>query len=208
MSSSEDESDMEEEVMSHSEDGDDSVDRKKRPILVKLRASRKKTRSMDEEDFHTGLSPRMNRMDIVSCSKTSDNMGVFFLDDGVETISVDGDPRMTGVREIYSELDRRLERAAVSAGLNLTDPAVGNLKKQLALRAAELEANLAGTFGGPSNATYRDSIYRVISWIQSASEAELKEVLDGRMNNLSLENRPQAQSPQLLQASAFRHGVV
>jgi hypothetical protein len=208
-SSSEGESDMEEVVYSS---GDESYERKKRPMSRRLRGTRKKTRSMDgifpldeivnssntEGDAHTGLSPRLTKMDIVAAKKSSNaqDMGVFFLDDGVETFSVDGDPRMNGVREIYNELDRRLELAAANARLPLTDPAVSNLKKHLALRAAELEAVVAEKFGGPASHNYRDSIYRVIHWIQSASETDLRDVLDGRLTNFSLEDRPSPQQYQ------------
>jgi hypothetical protein len=185
-----------EEAVYSSSDESNIMERKKRTVVsIRLRGTRKKSRSMDENDAaeapHTGLSPRMNRMDIVSHQQNnfeSQNSGVFFLDDGVETFSVDGDPRIAGVRDIYSELDSRLERAAVSAGLTLNDPAVSNYKKQLALRAAELESSLADRFGGPGTRSYRDAIYRVVCWIHAATDAELRDVLEGRLNNLYLED--------------------
>lgn len=190
MSSSEDESD--DDVMMDNSDDEVSADKKKRIILPSRLSARKKSRSIDETEEHTGLSPRMHRMDIIKVQPPPD-AGVFFLeDDGVETFSADGgDPRMAAVREVYSELDHRVERAALSAGMTSADPKVASVKKQLALRAAGLEAGLAEKFGGPSNRPYREAVSRVVTWIQCASDAELKELLEGRGNSLYLEDRQQ-----------------
>jgi len=131
---------------------------------------------MDLVDNHTGLSPRMNRIDLVAKQRPMD---VYFLDDGVETFSVDReDPRVAGVREIYSELKRRLESAAVLAGLHVSDPAVSVLKNQLAQRSAELEDRIARSLHGPTAKEYRDAIFHTIQWIQNANEHELRAMLE------------------------------
>ena len=180
-------------------------ERKKRPFV--RRKIRKKSRSLDltdEDEFllhrppdqseqqHTGLSPRINRMDIVS--KTPPESPVFFLEDGVETFSVDGDPRVRAVQEIYSALDQRLQRAAVEAGLGTNDPALSNLKQKIALRAAQLEANCLQRFGG-STPIYQNAIYQAVSWIFTASDTELKALLDGTLNHNKLEDAQQQPQP-------------
>jgi hypothetical protein len=191
MSSSEDEDAMDTDIDDVHSSGDE--DRKKRSMKIKLLKTRKKSRSIDQgESFHTGLSPRIQKMEIVSTAKKNpDYSGLFFLDDGVETFSLDGDPRLPGVHELYRELDHRLENAAISAGLPLDDPAVCNMKTKLALRSAELESNIAENFGGPNTRTYRDAMYRVICWIQGASDSDLRDFLDGHLTNFYLENQQQ-----------------
>jgi len=191
MSSSEDERwDSDHEELVYSSGGEDGPDlRKKR--LTRLKGSRKKSRSMDmntdevDEVYHTGLSPRLNRMEIVPQRRLSNHhLDVFYLDEGVETFSVDcEDPRVEAVRRIFVELEQRLHRAALSAGLLASDPAVANLKKQLALRAAELESRIADTLG-QNTPSYREALYRILHWLQTASETELREVFEGKAGGL------------------------
>lgn len=162
---------------------------RKRITRIHLKSRRKKTRSIDDAmeeesksvgDEHTGLSPRMTRMDLVLPSKmwSSD---VFFLEDGIETFSVDrSDPRALSVGEIYHELERRLQQAAISANLPLDSPTVKALKKKIILRAAEIELKITESVGGAGTAGYRNAVFQAVRWIQNASEAELRAFLDGQ----------------------------
>jgi len=177
-------------------DGDEAHHQRKRSIRLP-RQLRKKSRSMEIAEGHTGLSPRLNRMDIVKHSPGQSSPtrivpvpDVFFLEDGVETFSADAtDPRLVAVREICNELTLRVERAALGAGMSLADPKVAAIKQQVLTRAAELEAHLSDKFGGAPFRVYRDAVFRVVSWIHSASETELRDVIEGRWSSmLSLED--------------------
>jgi len=180
MSSSED-SDSDFEGV-YSSGGEEGTERKMKR-LTRLRGTRKKSRSLDMDeaavDEHTGLSPRMTRMDIVSRPSYQVSNDVYFLDEGVETFSVDcEDPRTNSVREIYNELERRLNLAAAHAGLHAYDPAVSCLKTKLASRAAEIEAKIADSLGS-SSPTYTQALFGILRWLQTATENELRDVFEG-----------------------------
>ena len=162
---------------------------RKRITRIRLTHGRKKSRSVDEQETmgalsalgeHTGLSPRMNRMDLV-LPHSMWSPDAFFLEDGIETFSMDrNDPRAVSVGEIYHELELRLKQAAMSASLSLESPAVRSMKKQVALRAAEIESKIFESVGPPGTTPYRNAVFSVVRWIQNASEAELRSLLENQ----------------------------
>lgn len=161
----------------------------------------REARADSVEIEHTGLSPRMSRMGMVlslkktrtdeSASRSFEDprSSMYFLeDDGVETLEAVDEPefarqemsRMGSVRSLFLALNRRLERAAAEAGYARNDAAVLALGNNLRGAAARLEFYAAKRYepDGMSR-NYRDFVGKIIDWIESSGENEIKEVIEG-----------------------------
>jgi hypothetical protein len=135
------------------------------------------------DEGSTGLSPKLSRMleypSVISPFTLEEPH--FCIEDGIETFCMDkNDTRTSSVGMIYNSLDRRLENAARFAGLDNYNRAVLAWRQKIALRAAELEFNVnqMKENGNLSTDQYHDSIYRLIQWIDNATNEELRNVLE------------------------------
>lgn len=146
----------------------------------------------DEEPQHTGLSPRMSRMELPKKRKTDSPVNcsipyLFYLgDDDVETYEAGDELRLRrgsradSVHELFLALNRRVERAALEAGIARNDPSVLGLTHKLVNSAARLEAFAAKRYEpDQSSQGYRSSVIKISDWIDAATDNQLKEVLEG-----------------------------